>query len=106
VGNRPRGRPQGLGWRDVPVDRSVLGYSVVDTEPMHRQVFIGRGPTIRDEAHFERKLFVCRKVVSNRVVEVLGKPRPAPITPSRSPAAPSSTRASCSAPKCRTITST
>jgi glutamate synthase (NADPH) large chain len=62
-----------LGWRDVPVDRSVLGYSVVDTEPMHRQVFIGRGPTIRDEAHFERKLFVCRKVVSNRVVEVLGK---------------------------------
>jgi glutamate synthase (NADPH) large chain len=61
-----------LGWRDVPVDSSVLGYSVKGTEPIHRQVFIGRGPTIRDEAQFERKLFVCRKVVSNRVMEVLG----------------------------------
>jgi glutamate synthase (NADPH) large chain len=61
-----------LGWRDVPVNSNVLGYSVKDTEPMHRQVFLGKGPTIRDEAHFERKLFVCRKVVSNRVMEVLG----------------------------------
>jgi glutamate synthase (NADPH) large chain len=61
-----------LGWRDVPVDSAVLGYSVKSTEPFHRQVFIGRGPTIKDEAHFERKLFVCRKVVSNRVLEVLG----------------------------------
>ncbi|MBI3674156.1 MAG: glutamate synthase large subunit, partial [Rhizobiales bacterium] len=61
-----------LGWRDVPVDSAVLGYSVKGTEPVHRQIFIGKGPTIRDEAHFERKLFVCRKVVSNRVLEVLG----------------------------------
>ncbi|WP_119391935.1 glutamate synthase large subunit [Taklimakanibacter lacteus] len=61
-----------LGWRDVPVDETVLGHSVRPTEPFHRQIFIGRGPTIRDEAHFERKLFVCRKVVSNRVLEVLG----------------------------------
>ncbi len=61
-----------LGWRDVPVDRSVLGYSVKGTEPVHRQVFIGKGPTIKSEAHLERKLFVCRKVVSNRIVEVLG----------------------------------
>ena len=61
-----------LGWRDVPVDSSVLGISVKGTEPVHRQLFIGKGPTIRDEAHFERKLFVCRKVVSNRVLEVLG----------------------------------
>ncbi len=61
-----------LGWRDVPVDKSVLGYSVKGTEPVHRQVFIGKGPTIKSEAHLERKLFVCRKVVSNRIIEVLG----------------------------------
>jgi len=61
-----------LGWRDVPADSTVLGFSVKGTEPVHRQLFIGKGPTIRDEAHFERKLFVCRKVVSNRVLEVLG----------------------------------
>jgi glutamate synthase (NADPH) large chain len=50
----------------------VLGATVKKTEPVSRQVFIGRGPTIRDEAHFERKLYICRKVVSNRVKEVLG----------------------------------
>jgi glutamate synthase (NADPH/NADH) large chain len=61
-----------LGWRDVPVDETVLGESVRPTEPFHRQIFISRGPTIRDEAHFQRKLFVCRKVISNRVLEVLG----------------------------------
>ena len=32
-----------LGWRDVPTDNSTLGESVKPTEPMHRQVFIGRG---------------------------------------------------------------
>jgi glutamate synthase (NADPH/NADH) large chain len=61
-----------IGWRDVPVDDSVLGVTVKKTEPWHRQMFIAPGPTIRDEIHFERKLFVCRKVVSNRVIEVLG----------------------------------
>jgi glutamate synthase (NADPH/NADH) large chain len=61
-----------LGWRDAPVDESVLGFSVKGTEPAHRQVFIGRGPTIKNERHFERKLYVCRKVVSNRVKDVLG----------------------------------
>jgi glutamate synthase (NADPH) large chain len=62
-----------IGWRDVPVDDSVLGVTVRKTEPWHRQVFIAPGPMIRDEMHFERKLFVCRKVVSNRVIEVLGQ---------------------------------
>jgi glutamate synthase (NADPH/NADH) large chain len=61
-----------IGWRDVPVNSTVLGYSVKGSEPIHRQVFIAKGPTIRDENHFERKLFVCRKVVSNRVHDVLG----------------------------------
>ena len=62
-----------LGWRDVPVDDSVLGKSVKKTEPFSRQVFIGRGPTITDEAHFERKLYVARKAVSNRIRESMGK---------------------------------
>jgi glutamate synthase (NADPH/NADH) large chain len=60
-----------LGWRDAPVDESVLGFSVKGTEPAHRQVFIGRGPTIKNERHFERKLYVCRKVVSNKVTSIL-----------------------------------
>ena len=34
-----------LSWRDVPVDNSVLGESVLPIEPLIRQVFIGRGDT-------------------------------------------------------------
>ena len=32
-----------LGWRDVPVDPAGLPPSVMETEPVHRQIFIGRG---------------------------------------------------------------
>lgn len=35
-----------LGWRDVPVDRSMpMSPAVRALEPVMRQVFIGRGPT-------------------------------------------------------------
>jgi glutamate synthase (NADPH/NADH) large chain len=54
-----------LGWRDVPVDNSDLGESVLPTEPCHRQVFIGRAADITTEEDFERRLFLLRKVVSH-----------------------------------------
>ena len=56
-----------LGWRDVPVDSSVLGESVKPDEPRIRQVFIARGPGCTDEDAFERKLLVIRKVVVSAV---------------------------------------
>lgn len=56
-----------LGWRDVPVDNSDLGESVLPTEPFHRQVFIGRSADITSEEDFERRLFILRKVVSNTI---------------------------------------
>jgi len=56
-----------LGWRDVPVDNSVLGKSVLPTEPMVRQVFIGRGENCPDQQAFERKLFVIRKRMDNEI---------------------------------------
>ncbi len=53
-----------LGWRDVPVDNSGLGYSVKPTEPVIRQVFIGcNGEICADQDAFERKLFVIRKQI-------------------------------------------
>ena len=55
-----------LGWRDVPVDNSGLGESVVPTEPFVRQVFVGRGETCADPEAFERKLFVIRKRIERR----------------------------------------
>ena len=56
-----------LGWRDVPVDNSVLGKSVLPTEPLVRQVFIGRGENCADQQAFERKLFVIRKRMDNEI---------------------------------------
>ena len=56
-----------LGWRDVPVDPSVLGESVVPTEPKTRQVFIGRGAAHGDDDVFERRLYVLRKTISNAI---------------------------------------
>ncbi|WP_078121737.1 glutamate synthase large subunit [Thiosocius teredinicola] len=56
-----------LGWRDVPVDNSGLGYSVLPTEPCIRQVFVGRGEDCADQEAFERKLFVIRKQIEHRI---------------------------------------
>ncbi|HEV7283648.1 MAG TPA: glutamate synthase subunit alpha, partial [Kaistia sp.] len=58
-----------LGWRDVPVDNSSLSKApdIAATEPHHRQVFIARGKDIESEDAFERRLFIIRKVISNRI---------------------------------------
>ena len=56
-----------LGWRDVPVDNEGLGYSVIPTEPVVRQLFIARGDNCADQDDFERKLYVIRKQVENSV---------------------------------------
>ncbi|AHE98369.1 glutamate synthase large subunit [Thioalkalivibrio paradoxus] len=56
-----------LGWRDVPVDNSDLGESVLPSEPVVRQIFIGRGENCPDQDSFERKLFVIRKRMDNEI---------------------------------------
>ena len=56
-----------LGWRTIPTDNSDLGDAVKAVEPAQRQLFVGRGPGVVDEDDFERRLFVLRKVVSNRI---------------------------------------
>jgi glutamate synthase (NADPH/NADH) large chain len=58
-----------IGWRDVPVDNSDLGVSVRPTEPVIRQVFVGRGANCADQDAFERKLFVIRKQIENLIRE-------------------------------------
>jgi len=58
-----------LGWRDAPVDNSRLGERVKAVEPVTQQIFIGRAANIATEDDFERRLFIIRKVVSNRVYE-------------------------------------
>ncbi len=50
-----------LGWRTVPVRPEALGEVARAVEPAIRQIFIGRGAGVNDDASFERKLFVIRK---------------------------------------------
>lgn len=59
-----------LGWREVPTDNSVLGYSVKPEEPVIRQFFIGRGEGCPDRAAFERKLLVLRKQSHHAIWDV------------------------------------
>ena len=56
------------GWRDVPVDQDMpMSPTVRKTEPIIRQVFIGRGPDIASDLDFERKLYVIRKRSFNEI---------------------------------------
>ena len=58
-----------LGWRDVPVSNESLSTApeIVATEPVHQQLFIRRSEDIASDDDFERKLYILRKVISNRV---------------------------------------
>src|SRR2546427_692350 len=56
-----------LGWRDVPTDDHLLGATALSVEPNIQQVFIGRGPGVRDHGRFERKLYVIRKLFEKAV---------------------------------------
>ncbi len=60
-----------LGWRSVPVDNTCLSKAadIVRSEPVHRQFFVAPDATIENETEFERRLLICRKVISNRIFE-------------------------------------
>ena len=65
-------REQGLeflGWRMVPVTDTKLSDMVRATEPVHRQIFIGRPKAIKSQDDFERRLYLIRKVVSNAIYD-------------------------------------
>jgi glutamate synthase (NADPH/NADH) large chain/glutamate synthase (ferredoxin) len=50
-----------LGWRAVPVDSAVIGWLARSQEPVMKQILVGRGPGLADEAAFERKLYIIRR---------------------------------------------
>ena len=50
-----------LGWRDVPVDTSVLGKIAAETEPFVKQIFIGKSDKKQSDFDFNLKLFTARK---------------------------------------------
>ena len=56
-----------LGWRDVPVDDSIIGDTARETQPVIKQVFIARSESLSDQLAFERKLYVIRKRLEQAV---------------------------------------
>jgi glutamate synthase domain-containing protein 2/glutamate synthase domain-containing protein 1/glutamate synthase domain-containing protein 3 len=58
-----------LGWRDVPVDSAAIGRVARERQPSIRQFFVEKGPGTTDQAHFERKLYVARKVAERQVLD-------------------------------------
>jgi glutamate synthase domain-containing protein 2/glutamate synthase domain-containing protein 1 len=56
-----------LGWRDVPVHPEKIGHLARLSMPTIRQVFIGRSAAIPDPEAFERKLYVIRKQIQQRL---------------------------------------
>ena len=60
-----------LGWRDVPVDKDMpMSPTVRKTEPVIRQVFIGRGADVIVPDALERKLYVIRKTASAAIMKL------------------------------------
>ena len=58
------------GWRQVPVDVSVIGEKAQATRPEIEQIMIaGPLPEDRDEAEFEKKLYLIRRRIERKVIE-------------------------------------
>src|SRR5690606_29801666 len=62
-----------IGWRDVPVNRAGLGKAVLESMPVMRQCFVGRGENCADQDAFERKLIVIRKQTQNPLAALAEK---------------------------------
>ena len=45
-----------VGWRDVPIDLTGLGKTVIETMPVIRQAIVASNMSIRDQNSFERKI--------------------------------------------------
>ena len=56
-----------LGWRDVPTEAAGLGETARTSQPVIRQLFVGRPGDLADDVAFDRRLFVARRLVEKAV---------------------------------------
>ncbi|MGH6718359.1 MAG: glutamate synthase large subunit, partial [Alphaproteobacteria bacterium] len=56
------------GWRQVPIDATVIGEKANATRPEIEQVMVANGKGVADDI-FERDLYVIRRRIEKRVVE-------------------------------------
>jgi glutamate synthase (ferredoxin) len=61
-----------VGWRDVPVDTSVVGPIATKTMPRIRQVFIESNAGLKGD-ELERELFIVRKLMEKEKAAALGE---------------------------------
>ena len=57
-----------LGWREVPVDGTKVGKEAAAIRPWMIQILIGKSPDVTNNAEFERKLYVIRKLAEKRII--------------------------------------
>lgn len=57
-----------LGWRDVPVVPEALGETAKAKQPVVRQLFVQRGPHLKDADAFERDLYLARKISADHAI--------------------------------------
>lgn len=55
-----------VGWREVPVEVSVLGARAFDSKPDIRQALLVKGPDIPSDEEFERRLYLARRELTGR----------------------------------------
>jgi len=61
-------RQRFLGWRNIPIVPEEIGMVAKSVMPVFRHLFIGRGENTSQE-EFEKKLYMIRKIMFNRVDE-------------------------------------
>ncbi|WP_019668071.1 glutamate synthase large subunit [Eudoraea adriatica] len=57
-----------IGWRNVPVNKSVPGRIAGETEPFVKQVFIGKESKTQKDFDFNLKLYIARKVTEHALL--------------------------------------
>ncbi|MEO9892855.1 glutamate synthase large subunit [Aurantibacter sp.] len=56
-----------LGWRDVPVNRSIPGRIAMETEPYVKQLFVGKSSDDQSYFDFNLKLYIARKTTEHKI---------------------------------------
>ena len=57
-----------LGWRNVPVNRTIPGRIAMETEPFVKQLFVAKENEEQDYFNFNLKLFIARKVTEHTII--------------------------------------
>lgn len=65
-----------LGFRDVPVNREGIGSTALSAEPEIVQFFVSRPDGVSSTEDFERKLFVLRRLIIQKIKQYQTYPLP------------------------------